>query len=77
MNHRRNIIIYSEKLIETNKFDLGEESRSIGPDLLVSYHNKNHYNSVKRKWRLVSSAGDEFSAPGGGVEESKEEASEE
>ena len=65
MNYRRNIIVYSESFNEPKKYDHGE-SRSMGQDLLVSYENKNHYNSVKRK--AVGSYGDGLGGLGGGVE---------
>ena len=47
MNRRRNITVYSETLAAFT-IDHGE-SRSMGPDLLVSYHDNDHYNSVRNK----------------------------
>uniref|UniRef100_A0A7S4AAF6 OTU domain-containing protein n=1 Tax=Pseudo-nitzschia australis TaxID=44445 RepID=A0A7S4AAF6_9STRA len=44
---RRNITVYSETL-DAFTVDHGE-SKSMGPDLLVSYHDNDHYNSVRNK----------------------------
>ena len=46
-NGRRAITVYSETL-SAFTIDLGD-SRSTGPDLLVSYHDNDHYNSVRNK----------------------------
>mmetsp|Transcript_59471 Transcript_59471/g.66558 ORF Transcript_59471/g.66558 Transcript_59471/m.66558 type:complete len:316 (+) Transcript_59471:529-1476(+) len=47
--YKRNITVYSQTLAAF-RIDHGE-SRSLGPDLLVSYHDNDHYNSVRRKVR--------------------------
>lgn len=46
-NDRRTITVYSETL-SAFTIDHGD-SRSMGPDLLVSYHDNDHYNSVRNK----------------------------
>ena len=47
MNHRRNIKVYSATLAAFT-IDHGE-SKSTGPDILVSFHDNDHYNSVRNK----------------------------
>eukprot|EP00536_Pseudo-nitzschia_multiseries_P002264 jgi/Psemu1/294765/fgenesh1_pm.30_\ len=44
---RRNVTVYSETMAAFT-IDHGE-SKSRGPDLLVSYHDNDHYNSVRNK----------------------------
>jgi hypothetical protein len=46
-NDRRTITVYSETL-SAFTIDHGD-SRSMGSDLLVSYHDNDHYNSVRNK----------------------------
>ena len=47
MNRRRKIKVYSATLAAFT-IDHGE-SKSIGPDILVSFHDNDHYNSVRNK----------------------------
>ena len=48
-NHRRTITVYSETL-KAFTIDHGN-TRSLGPSLLVSYHDNDHYNSVRNKFQ--------------------------
>lgn len=47
--YQRKITVYSQTLAAF-RIDHGESS-SLGPDLLVSYHDNDHYNSVRNKLR--------------------------
>lgn len=52
--YRRTITVYSETL-SAFAIDHGD-SRSMGSDLLVSYHDNDHYNSVRKKLHSLKSS---------------------